>query len=325
MTMAIATARARAALTAAAGGLALTLAGGAAADNVRVREPISVAHVMVTLGDIFHGVPDAKAGQEVLRAPDPGRTRRLTGSLLNRIAENHGLAWHTEDSGAITRVRRKSHEVPRKRIKAAVRRALDERDVSDDLNIVLANPNIELVLPTTVPATVRLEDFTYRRRANRFSARIHAPATGRLHARTTITGEVLQMVEVPVLTRRIDREERVREDDIKWVKRPQSDIRNNTVTDAQKLVGNIARRPLSPNEMLRNTAVTEPILVEDRSLVTIKLQTQRMTLSAKGRALEDGAMNDTVRVENIKSERTVTGVVTAPGVVRVGPNGAPTN
>lgn len=315
----------RTAFALALGAAALGWANAHAADAVRVREPVSVAGAMVTLGELFRGVAPEKAGREVLRAPDPGRTRRISASLLNRIAEDHGVAWQTRDNGTITRVRRKSHEVPRKRIKAAVRRALSQRDVSDDLNIVLSNPNIDLVLPTHVPATVRLEDFTYRRGANRFSARALAPAEGQMRARTTITGEVRRMVEVPVLNRRIARDERVREDDVKWVTRPQSDVRNNTVTEAAKLVGNIARRPLSPGEMLRDTAVTEPILVEDGSLVTIRLRSGRMRLSAKGRALEDGAMKDTVRVENVKSERTVTGVVTGPGVVEVAPNTTPTN
>jgi flagella basal body P-ring formation protein FlgA len=50
-----------------------------------------------------------------------------------------------------------------------------------------------------------------------------------------------------------------------------------------------------------------------------------MSLTARGRALEDGAMSDTIRVENIQSQRKVSGTVTGPGVVVVEPNSVPTN
>ena len=297
----------------------------AQADTVRVRDDISVAGGMITLGDLFRGVPKAKMDREVVRAPEPGRSRDVSSGLLNRIAENHGIDWHTEDSGVVTTVHRKSHEVGRDRVKAAVRRALAERDVSDELRIVFSNRDLDLVIPTTVPKTVRLEDFTYRRGAGRFSARVHAPAEGSSQARATVTGKAVRMIRVPVLKRRVARDERIREADIRWVEHSQDDIRSNTVTDADTLVGNIARRPLSANELLRDTSVEEPILVEDRSLVTIKLQTKSMSLTARGRAQEDGAKGDTIRVENVQSNETVTGVVTGSGVVAVQPNGAPTN
>jgi flagella basal body P-ring formation protein FlgA len=308
-----------------AAALAATAPLAAHADTVRVRETVSVAGGMVTLGDLFRGIPKAKQDREVVRAPEPGRSRRVSSSLMNRIAEDNGIAWHTADSGVIAKVHRKSHEIGRARVKAAVRRALAARDVSDELRIELSNPNLDLVIPTTVPKTVRLEDFTYRRNSGRFSARAHAPADGQSHTRATITGEAVRMVRVPVLKRRVDRNERGREDDIRWVERRQDDIRSNTVTDADTLVGNIARRPLASNELLRDTAIEEPILVEDRSLVTIKLRTDSMNLTAKGRAKEDGAKGDTVRVENVQSKKTITGVVIGSGVVAVKPNGVPTN
>lgn len=317
--------RSRAVIPLAASAFAVALCGPAAAERIHARESVSVMGTMVTLGDIFRNVPPRKADRDVMRAPAPGQTRNLDTDTLAAIADQNDLTWRAPESGTGTEVRRESHEVPRKRIKAAVGRALAQYDVDDDMNIVLSSPNIDLVLPANVPATVKLEDFTYRRNANRFSARARAPAKGASQAQTTIRGEVRRMVEVPVLNRRIDRDERVRKDDIKWVQRPESELRSSTITNAQKLVGNIARRPLSANEMLRDTAVEEPILVERRSLVTLKLQTGGMNLTAKGQALEDGTMDDTVRVENVKSERVVTGVVTAPGVVQVQPNSAPTN
>jgi flagella basal body P-ring formation protein FlgA len=45
-----------------------------------------------------------------------------------------------------------------------------------------------------------------------------------------------------------------------------------------------------------------------------------MRLTAQGRALQDGAAGEVIRVVNTKSNTTVTGVVVADGTVSVAPN-----
>lgn len=293
--------------------------------SLRLRENITVEAAVISLGDVFHGLPEDKARQETMRAPAPGRSRRLSSALLNRMAETNGLDWRTKETGVLATVHRTSQTVPHHAVIDAIRRALAQRGIDDDRKVLLRNPNIELTLPTTVSATVRLEDFSYRRRTGRFSARAYAPEHGKPHARATVTGRAVSMLKVPVLSRRIDRGDTIQEDDVKWVERPGDDVRGNHITDAADLVGNHARRPLSPGELLRTSAVEEPVLVEDGSLVTIRLQTGRINLTAKGRALEDGTASDTIRVENISSEKTVSGVVTAPGEITVEPTSVPTN
>jgi flagella basal body P-ring formation protein FlgA len=319
--------RRSAAIILALAGLLITagLAGTAAADGVVARDRVTVERNSITLGDLFDGVPAAKASRKVLRAPAPGQERRVSGVLLDRIARDHGLAYDPADSNLDTTVRRASHRVPRESVKAAVRRALAERGIGDELRIVLNNRDLDLELATTSPATVRLEDFSYRRRSQRFSARVYAPANGEPQVRASVTGQAVRMVQVPVLAGRVGRGETIQEDDVTWVERASDDIRGNHITDADKLVGFNARRPLHPGELIRTSAVEEPILVEDGSLVTIRLKTGQMSLTAKGEALEDGAMSDTIRVENIQSEQIVTGTVSGPGAVAVDPTRLPTN
>lgn len=294
-------------------------AGAQTADSPVLRERVRVEGDHIRLGDLFRPLAPEKARQNVLRAPRPGQTRRISATRLNRIAKNHDLDWSTQSRGTMTEVHRASHEVPAAKIEAAVRKALESRGLRDNQKITFRNGQRGLTLPASLPATVRLENFAYRESSNRFSAKAIAPAEGSAYARTTVTGRVVRMLDIPVLNERIDRGETIRESDLRWVKRSARDVRNNHITDAKDLAGMNARRPLSPGELIRTTAVEEPILVEDDSLVTIKLQTQQLSLTAKGRALEDGAKSDTIRVENITSQNTVSGVVTAPGVVVVEP------
>jgi flagellar basal body P-ring formation protein FlgA len=51
--------------------------------------------------------------------------------------------------------------------------------------------------------------------------------------------------------------------------------------------------------------------------VTIILQTPHMVLTVQGRASEDGAKGDTIRLLNLQSKKAIEGVVVGPDLVRV--------
>jgi flagella basal body P-ring formation protein FlgA len=63
------------------------------------------------------------------------------------------------------------------------------------------------------------------------------------------------------------------------------------------------------------------VLVAKGSTVTMTLEKPRMSLSVRGRALQDGARGDVVRVMNTNSNRIVEAVVVEPGLVVVAAGG----
>ena len=68
---------------------------------------------------------------------------------------------------------------------------------------------------------------------------------------------------------------------------------------------------------VRERDVIPPRLVVRGTLVTMKIETPFMTVTAQGRALQDGKLGDVVRVINTQSNRTIEGTVEAAGVVRM--------
>jgi flagella basal body P-ring formation protein FlgA len=58
-----------------------------------------------------------------------------------------------------------------------------------------------------------------------------------------------------------------------------------------------------------------PVLVAKGKLVTLTLKNRHMLITAQGRALENGAKGDVIRVTNTRSRQTVQGVVIAPNQV----------
>ena len=70
---------------------------------------------------------------------------------------------------------------------------------------------------------------------------------------------------------------------------------------------------------MRTSDLREPVLVPRNSLVVLRLELNRMVLTVQGRALEDGAAGDVIRIRNTKSNTVVSGVVAETGTVRVQP------
>jgi flagella basal body P-ring formation protein FlgA len=68
---------------------------------------------------------------------------------------------------------------------------------------------------------------------------------------------------------------------------------------------------------VREGDVRPPTLVTRNATVTIILQTGTLQLSAQGRATEDGARGDTIRIVNTQSNRTIEATVVAPDTVLV--------
>ena len=91
----------------------------------------------------------------------------------------------------------------------------------------------------------------------------------------------------------------------------------DTVTKLEDLVGMSSRRGLRPNEIVRQSDIERPILVERGSLITITLHHGPMALSAQGKALERGALGDVVQIVNRRSNTVFEGEVTGPSRAKV--------
>ena len=110
---------------------------------------------------------------------------------------------------------------------------------------------------------------------------------------------------------------KVKARDIEWLKLPASRVASNIIGSETQLAGMSPRRPVRAGEPLRLSDMEPPILVKKGSQVDVIYQTGALTLTARGRALEDGAMGDVVRIMNIRSNRTIEGTVSAPNTIRM--------
>lgn len=95
-------------------------------------------------------------------------------------------------------------------------------------------------------------------------------------------------------------------------------VRAGIATTAAQLQGREARRMLRAGEPVRLDDIRMPILVAKGSTVTMTYDLPGISLTASGRAVDEGGMGDTVVVQNPVSFRQVSCVVIGPGQVRAG-------
>lgn len=90
------------------------------------------------------------------------------------------------------------------------------------------------------------------------------------------------------------------------------------LTSEKDAIGFEARVTLYPGRPIRPGDVGPAALVERNQPVMLVFARGALTISTEGRALGRGAVGDAVRVMNLGSRTTVSGVVQSDGSVRVG-------
>ncbi len=168
----------------------------------------------------------------------------------------------------------------------------------------------------TVPAgeRVKLEirDLRFDDRNERFSATAAAGAIT-----TIVAGQAARMIEVPTTVTRLVRGEIVQAKDLRPQRVRATALSSDALLSGTDIVGKAAKRTVAAGEILRSNDVQTPIVVEKGALVTMIVHTPFMQLTSQGKALEDGAVGETIRVLNIRSKKMVEAQVTKPDIVVV--------
>jgi flagella basal body P-ring formation protein FlgA len=298
-----------------------SLAGAAWADPlVALKTTSEVRDTTIHLGDVFDGVP-VTIDRAIATAPQPGKSVTYDVRILTRLAEQYRLDWKPQslvDRAVITRA---STHITQDMVRGAVLKKLSE-NLSSSLvdgktDIAFDNRSVDLDLPPDRAPDFTLNGFSYDPRDRRFHAELTAD-TGNAVVSLPLSGRVLIKRDMAVFARRVEAGTVLAETDLNWVTVPEEKLTTESVTDPAQVVGREQRRTASEGQPVRARDLSAPRLVMRGGLVTLKVETPYLLITAQGRALQDGGQGDVVRVTNTQSNRTVEGTVVAPGVVKVG-------
>lgn len=296
---------------------ALALAGLAMpATAATLRGSIMVEGEIVRLGDIF-AEAGPRAEVAVANAPAPGRRIVLDYRWLGEVARVNGVTWQPTSRFDRAVVERAGRTVGMDEILEALRPAFPAGAIDRNGEIDLAQRNLEITVALDAPATIEVRNLVYTASSGRFSATVVAGGDHPSAQRWPVSGRIYQTVSLPAPRRPIAPGEVIAAHDLQWITVRDDGGRIDQIADMKRLVGMTPRYRLRPGDPVRPSDIRAPVVVERDSTVLITLRTANMTLTAQGRAVEDGAQGETIRIVNSQSKKTIEATVAGPGTVVV--------
>lgn len=288
----------------------------APAQAMVVKSSATVEGPYVRLADVLVE-PGEAAEHIVAAAPAPGEREHLSYFDIAAAARKAGLDGVDLGRGYIE-VRRAGRIVPEELLEERLRVAFAARGIEGPLGLRLTGLRGALYVPVDAdPEAIEIETLRHDERSDRFKATLRLPASGDKVRRVEFSGVVERQRHVPVLARPMEPGETIGEDDITWITLEERRINRTMLVSEAALIGKEPVRPLRAAAPLRRSDIRRPLLVEKGSLVTMVVVNGPMTLSAIGKAMQDGARGDVIRLINTDSNRTIEARVTGPDRVRI--------
>ena len=271
---------------------------------------------VVSIGDLFTDA-GAAASVVVAYAPAPGRRAVFDANWLTRVARRYGIDWQPLGHMDRVVVERRSTVVDAEHLTMALRDELVLLGIGETFEMELSNPRLEIHIAADMPPTVDVASLAVDDRSGRFVATVRVPA-GDPKARTVkLTGRISAVIDVPMLARAMRPGDTIGADDLIWIRMRSRQVRGNMISDAAELVGQEPRRLLRAETPIRRSDLRSPLAVHKGAAVTMVAQTPTMTLTATGRALDDGSRGDVVRVMNSRTKRVIEAMAAGPERVHI--------
>jgi flagella basal body P-ring formation protein FlgA len=273
----------------------------------------------VRIGDLIDNA-GANARVPIFRAPDLGHTGTVSAARVVEAVRAHGFTILDTNGVTEVAVTRASRVVSVKeleeRIAAVIARQPGVGDPSG-LAVTIERDARPLQLEPTA-AELQPTRVYYEPRSGRFDITFElAGDAAARRAPLRYQGRAIESVEAVTLARPLNRGDVVKASDVSIERRPKAEVRSDSAVALADVLGLAARRPLRAGELVRTGDLMKPDIVQRNEAVTLVYQVPGLVLTIRGKALESGALGDSVNVLNLQSKRTVQGTVTGPGRVDI--------
>ncbi len=283
--------------------------------EVFLKTEISVKGPYVTLGDLFMNVDDELADESVARAPAPGKRIAFTPRHIASFARVHQLTWRNSGRQARIIVRRDSKIVKTDDILPVLKEALADEGPHPTMDVVFNDPQMQIHVPENAEIDLSVRDLTFNPANGVFNGRV-AISSGTDQVRFyPVGGRAYPTRRVPVLSGYAERGTLLEEVGLEWKDVRISRLSQNTITELDDLAGMEARRHLTPGQMIRESDIQKPIMVQKGAALTIHYEAPGLSLSVQGKAMENGSKGDVIRVVNTRSNKSIEARVTGPSTV----------
>lgn len=276
----------------------------AAAVSLKAESLVTNDHI--TVGDVFNDLKH-DASFVLAPAPKPGHDLIWNAVTLNRIARAFDLPWSPDSRYTQLRIRRLATVIPNREIKTRLKEKLQNTGLSPSTYEISLEGLSEdgLVLPYGSDASFAIENIDYNPSARLVRATLRSPANGPAKQTMALHGYVVDVVKIPVLKARMRRGDIIKASDIDYIKVQTESIAHDVILDANEIIGSTPRTSLNSTSPIRSYDLQKPKIVKRGDKVTMVYNNGRVHIETIGKALEEGAKGDIIRVANGASNKTV--------------------
>ena len=118
--------------------------------------------------------------------------------------------------------------------------------------------------------------------------------------------------------RQIKKNAVIQPEDVQVARRWVRTLSLRSISDPQNVVGKRLTVDIGPDREIKQSMVSEPIMIRRGEIVRIVLDGGQMALSTMGTAEENGADGQKIRVKNLSSQKVIMAEVVHKGLVKVG-------
>ncbi len=290
-----------------------------AATATNLKNIVIVQDDILRIGDIFEQA-GGQADIVIGRTPLPGKEMILDARTLMRIARSINLSWTPESALDRVVIKREATLVELSTIHDALFKELAKKGLEGNLDIVIQNTqNIlpQMILPRSEMGTIEIKNLRYRPEKGLFEATLVSPSLENPLKTVSVNGAIYKRVMLPVLNTSLKAGDIIGASDLTYVDVRQRDLPKGTLLHLADIQGMSAYKPLDAGKPLRNTDIALPQLVSRGGFVTILYKGGGVSLSAKGKALQNGTRGELIRVVNLSSNKHLQGMVTADHQVSI--------
>lgn len=274
---------------------------------------------VITLGDLFTDLSEMEE-LVVANAPEPGKKIIIPARHILKVTRANNVRWKNSAAVKNVIVKRKSSIIIVSELREILIGELKNNFLtSQDFDLRFYNQNAKIHVPNGYDAyDLTIKNLTIENNGNKFSALIAAPNGNGSEVLHKVNGRTLRVTTIPALSKTVRKGNIINASDIRWVTMPDAQVGRNIIRETEKLIGMTPRTQIKEGMPIRLSEVNRPTLVKRGALVKIHFNTSKISLSAIGKAIENGGKGDVIQVKNNSSDKIITAVVLGENQVRVG-------
>ncbi len=265
---------------------------------------------VIMLSDIFHSLPEHK--DKVLGpAPQPGKDMTLSARTLLRVAMALDLSWRPSSGAEHIVLSRAATLVSHDDITHVIRNAVI-KDGFPGSFMITTDQKTQIILPPDMPKTAVMDTIDVDMALGRFDGTLVAPSAENPVQRLRVRGKIEPTTHVPILSHTVRNGTIITANNIETVEIPTKSLSSQVIIDANALLGSTPRRMISAGQPIKVNDIQAPQVVERGEIVTMIFKRGPLQLTAQGKAMENGAKGDMIRVINTGSNQSIQGTISNP-------------